>query len=449
MKNNKVGITPLDPYAELDIMEIYNSSTSVKSSVDGFLSMVLQCPAKVTLKRAFLQSSDELKYLMKTHWLAWQRNLYIWLTIYGVCPWYFIKIRGTIHKYPKTPPFGSGYIETFLDKNYIQGFQWKWNGGKIEKKMKFEVRSHPPTVNGGFTTPIMALIPDYRMIKIARGAKEQAWVMQATPQHVIEYNPSRSIVETDSRLININRARADSDENTTYGEIDSRRDMQSVRVMDLIKTLRKADAMNAQRDKNQFIYMHTDKKKPVEKLAGRTIYLNANFTYKQIAAPKVDADIPKLSAMLESKASIIMDFPSKNMTDNKRTSTQAANSLRFVNERIKEWIGFFENRTKNALLIAYGDQLQNDINNAFDFMFSVQDELIVEMPCTPLASFEDLEKYVDRGIMDQKDFAKHAFHLSALPESEIKLKDDMIQEKLYGETNETNKKKKQKIEDCG
>ena len=451
MKTNKFGITPLDPDTELDILEIFNSSTSVKASADGFLSMVLQCPAKVTLKRAFLQSSEELQYLMKSHWLTWQRNLYIWLTTYGVCPWYFIKIRGTIHKYPKTPPFRSGYIETFLDKNHIQGFQWKWDGGKIEKKMKFEVRTHAPNVRGQFRTPIMALIPDYRTLKIARKANERAWELQATPQHVIEYHPSRSIIEADAKMININRASVEPNiisPESTYGSINKAKDMQSVRVMDLVRTLRKAEAINAQRDKGQLMYMHGDKKKPIEKLTGQTIYLNANFTYKQITAPKVDADLSKLSAILESKASTIMDFPSKIMTDNKRTSAQATNTLRFVNERIKEWIGYFENRTKNALLLAYGDQLQNDINNNFDFMFSIQDELTVEMPCTPLASFEDLEKYVDRGIMDQKDFARHAFHLTALPESEIRLKDDMIQEKLYGDTNETDKKKR-KIDDCG
>ena len=246
----------LNSYMEADLLEMFHGLSTIKASTDGFLAMVLQCPARVTVQKIGLESNKILKMLMATHWLDWQKNMYKWIVVYGICPWYVVKIRKTKHKYPISPPFQSGTISTYMDKNHIQRFEWKWIDGKVDDKMRFETKNYNPTVFGGFTTPLVSLLSSYRTLKIAREAKERSWHIQSNRQHIIEYNPNRKQVEEDS--IGINRTyRPDtfSGRNSTTNPAP----LQKTRVKDAAKALREAQLLNSLTiDSGQTMYMHTD-----------------------------------------------------------------------------------------------------------------------------------------------------------------------------------------------
>jgi hypothetical protein len=166
---------------------------------------------------------------------------------------------------------------------------------------------------------------------------------------------------------------------------------------------------------------------------GHIIPLPADYTYKTAATPKVDAKVDIMSANLDAKAAATMDFPIQMMSATARTVAQAQNNLRNVNERVKNWITFFEQRTKNALLLAYEDIIQGELDTLNDFfdngvMFYAHKEVVVEMECTPVTSYDELRKYVADGIMDVKDFAKHVFNLNAIPASQISIKRERAEE---------------------
>ena len=425
----------LDRESEADIWEIFHRISYIGIAKDAFLSMVLKCPVKARLKSFSLVQSDELAHLLKTHWLTWKRNMYVWLKMFGVCPWYFVKVRNTIHRYPVVPPFGSGHITTRLNKKHFQEFEWHWSNGDLEKKMHFEVRRYPPTIYGQFTTPLISLLDDYRSLKIARESLEIAWVNQARPQHILEYKPNIKFHGENDALIRFgdweqHRYAEATDATNTYSKVHA------VRVKNAQQRVKDAITANQMLMSNTR-YMKTDTASQQFELENGNILkkivpLPADFTYKSAAIPNVQARMQDLSNAIDAKAASIMDFPVQMMSGSAKTTAQSQNNLRNVNERVKDWLGFFEERTKNALMLVYGSIIEREMANLNEFiehgqLFMAHKELVVEMECTPVTTYDDLRKYVTDGIMNVEDFARHAFSLNAIPESQITIKEDAME----------------------
>ena len=412
----------LNAETEHAVWELFHKVTYVSVAKDSFLAMVLKCPAVIRMESLPMEESEELKYLLKTYWLPWKRDMYMWLKMFGICPWYFKKLRGTPHKYPVVPKFGSGHISTYLSNRHEQRFKWTWMNGKDDSKMHFETNTYAPTIFGEIVSPIVSLLEDYRSLKIARKALETAWQCQAQPQHILEFKPTIKYNDQQDALIrfgdwdNWQERKAETDkamrgyayagsakvknaQNTVQNAIRSNRDAQTGRAR------KQTEVENANILKN-------------------IVPLPPDFIYKTAATPNVHVKLDELQRALDARASAIMDFPIQMMGSSGKTSAQAQNNLRNVNERAKSWITYFEDRTKNAFLLGYGDAIQGWINGVNTFvesgpLFTIHQELCVEMPCTPVVSYDDLQKYVTDGIMSKDDFAKHAYEINALPNSQI------------------------------
>jgi hypothetical protein len=422
--------TRLNPEVEHDIWEIFHKSPYIGIAKDAFMAMVLKCPVKVTLKSFTLMQSEELSVLLSRFWLEWKQKMYIWLKMYGICPWYFIKVKKTIHKYPLVPPLKSGYISTFLDKKKIQQYTWTWHDGGEDKKMHFETRNYPPTIFGEFTTPIISIMPDYRSLKIARKAVEKSWVMQSHPQHILEYKPDIKFHGENDSVVRYGNWEAEQHKRAKSA-VNNYNDMNTIRIKNAQRAVAEAAATNRQ-SMCQTPYMESDSRLQSFEIANSNIFdkitpLPADYVYKAGAVPHVQANIIELSKFIDAKAAAIMDFPVHMMTGSTKTSAQADNNMRTVNEKIKDWLSYFENRTKNALLLVYGDIIQDELTKvsvklADGTLFLVDKELIVEIACTPITKLDDLYKFYSYKIMSFENFAKNALNSAGISESQMDTK---------------------------
>jgi len=413
------------------IFKIKQDVGIIKPAQATFLALLVQCPVKVTLKSFKLDQSQELEYLLKHDWQEWHRQLYLWISDIGVFPYYFEKVRGTIHYRPKVPPFGSGYVSVYQDENHEQQYKWTWHQGKQNKKFYFVTWLNPPLPNGMITTSIMSLIKAYKLLEKAETAQEIVWYGQSHPQHILEYKPSNASI----REINTYQT-FHTGEQMMGIRPEKVHELRTTKIRDATKSIRETNRRNAQYNFRSRTGrpLSLDEKEQEEKwernnaaLLEHLIPLDPDFVYKAVPPPKLEANISQLREELEHRAAQLMDFPSESMRmGGRKITAQAQNDLRFLNERVKTWINFLESQTRIALLKIYGKLIQDTLNKAVrvtktEFTFLAYAELQVEMQCTPLTTWDELEKYVDRGLMSEEDFGVHAFRLKALPLTQLQV----------------------------
>jgi len=191
--NNNNGETPINKKDMKDIVDAFHHIPNLLLARDAFVSMILKCPATVTLKTLNQKQTKELEILMELYWLKWKIDMYDYLQMFGIAPWYWKKLQGTDHHIPVVPPFLSGYFTTYLDSRHEQQFNYYYNDNeKTVSGMYFEIKGHPPTLNGQFTSPVSTILSDYKTCKILRQASELAWYQQPRQQHIIEHHPAKN-----------------------------------------------------------------------------------------------------------------------------------------------------------------------------------------------------------------------------------------------------------------
>ena len=441
-----------------DIIDIKRNNANINTSIDSFLAITLQCPAKVSIPSLDLIQSDELEHLMRIYYLKWKRDMYIWLSLFGIFPWYLAKLKGTVHKYPVSPPMLSGEIETRMSKQHRQEFRWLWGAdSKPDRNFQFVVKQHVPSIYGDIMTPIVSLISPFNTLKIATESKEIEMYNQSRPQNVIEYRPNIKRYENDTDLAKeisqTTNTFAVPTENSEQNLTESINEIRKVRVKDTQRAVEEAARINSERGvNNDYIYMHSKKTTPkMTSFDGKTIYLPADFTHKLIPSIKVTVNLKEMITNFDDKAALVMDFPVTLLTVSAKTSSQSSNNLRFVNERVKEWINFMKCQTKHALILAYED-IEKELKKDYSSDFSLDEHFQVEMSCTPLGTFDELWQYVETGIMSRNDFGEHAFRLKALPMSQLlkQTKTEEIQSKkaiIAKEQSELIKQKETKLKE--
>ena len=145
------------------VEEIYNTIPYIRIARDAFISMALHCPPTLSLKSLRGIQSPELDLLMEMYWLPWLRDMYDWLKVFGVCPWYFERVEGTDDVIPVVPGMDQGYITTYVNKKHRQKFKWYWTDQPVQntnvlpeqdRKMYFEHDGSPPSNNGCLRSPM-------------------------------------------------------------------------------------------------------------------------------------------------------------------------------------------------------------------------------------------------------------------------------------------------------
>jgi len=355
--------------------------------------------------------------------------MYIWLNYVGVFPYYFRKIRGTVHSRPVVPPLHSGYISTYMTSQHEQKFEWTWYEGGIDTKFHFITGLYSPDVKGDLTVPAVSLFDPFDLLQEAESAQRQVWYAQSHPQHILEYRPTNASlkeVETFQQFMTGERAMGINPKETHK--------LRTVKIRDATGSIRRAVQENVRRQQGQGRHLWQSAKEAEQEwekknaaLLDRIIPLDADFVYKAVPAPRLEANILEMRNQIERQAASMMDFPIEPFSaTTKRFKAQSENDLRFLNERVKTWINLIEEETQKALLLVYGDFIQTTLNKARSLtnterVFLAAAELKVEMQCTPITTWDELVKYVDRGIMSDEDFAMHAYRLKALPVTQIKL----------------------------
>jgi len=399
-----------------------NSISAIKTSSEAFLSILLQCPATVAMKSFNVMESRELETLLASAWMKWKREVYLRLKLFGICPWYFERVAKTIHKIPVVPPRKSGTISTYMDKRHHQRFKWRWNGEQTATKMYFEVREHPPSIFGEYTSSVIPLLNEYRSVKLVRDAKETAWFRQARPQHILEYRPSSGNITDTTAILATQELSGEAICGTLRDTVEPVREMRITKVQEMI---RKAEAANSIHRNVSEPYLRSEKarlrwEQQHNTLLSNMVPLTQDFYYKQVPPPRVNADLSRMIEQLEARAAMVSDIPKEVFSGNSKTTQGAQNEIRFVNERIKNWINYLQDLTKRVLLLIYGKFIQKDLD-ALDRFYLVEDEIKVTMQCSPFTSYADLRQFVNDGIMSKETMARRAFESKGLPEDDITL----------------------------
>lgn len=448
-----------------DTWAIYHRTPNIQVARDAFASIVFCAPFTVTTKSLALQESDEVRVLIEQHWLKWQNDVYDWLKMYGICPYYLERVGRTVHRYPVVPPFGTGYITTYVKvkaNKQKQAFKWYWNGHGnptvqqamgYDKDVEFIIGHHAPTIQGQLTSPVSTLIDDYRALRIVREAMETATHQAARPVHLFEHHPPKNGT-VDNHLVSLEFG-GERAAGAMLEQVEAMQQRKAqIKTSDLVQSLLESalhnKRLNGLTPSGPFKELSQDRRRAMDMenpgLYSRSFPLRADYKYVQAASPKILTDFQKLEKHVDTKAASVMDFPLELIqpSSSARGASNVQGNLRYINEQIKSTLKFFARITKHVFIQAYGSVLQAQMNQ-FTYLnrrtfksdeammhLYVESEVVVEMQCNPIMSVSDIQQLHMMGIMSKRTMAEHAFAQYAIPETQISLSEwpDMVPKEM-------------------
>lgn len=427
----------LNEQQEALIWECFHALPEVGEKCRIFTHITTSCPPLVQTKnhKDIPLFDEEMQLVIQTHWLPWLRDVYANLKMFGVCPWHFVKLPGTAHRIPVVPPFQSGFITTYMDKNQRQAFSWYWTpdiGSKPQEdtKVYFEQTQTPPMLNGMFRSPIASLLPQYILLKQLRQAVSTASHRQVHPELILEYNPPRNVTGDDN-LVTL----GDYGERVAGAVLESKQSLQTkelrLRQSDLLAAIRQTTARNYR--PISYSSMETQEERDDRELSGilaQAIPLPPYYSYKSVKVPTLQADITKFEATLREQVANAMDVPESlfHHTGSK-TRVASENDLRFVNETLKWWLRFFETLTLKALLSEYGTMLQSKLNEKTNYRRHLNEgklvklnadvDIEVQMQCTPIIGTQLLKNLYLEKSLPPDAYVRHLASNTGIPSTEL------------------------------
>lgn len=392
-----------------DIWDLFHHAAYVFISYDAFVAMVLKCPPVVKLKG--FNQTEELDFLLRMYYKPFLKDVCKWFKCFGICPWYKKKLRGTAHYIPVIPKFGAGHITTFIRDKGEQGFKYYWKDSfEADEKMYFEVSGHPPDLDGSIRAPMAALLADWRTLRIIREATETVTYSQAHQQHVFEFHPPKNQVGDDA-LESLEQFGDKIAGTVMYRQEALRSAKMNVRADDLRQSLMESSAYNrGQRKEKEF--------QGANLLDVGTI-LPPDYTYKTVPSPSVHASLEELSKRIDRVSSMLMDIPITLLESmGGKNTANIQGSLRIVNERIKDWTTIFSEVTQRVFLILYGNVIQESLDAN---KLLVDTQIQVYLPCTPIASADDIKALPLEGYMNKQTAGEHLFNILGLPFDDLEV----------------------------
>lgn len=422
-----------------DIHEAFSTLPYTCIARDAFVSIVLRCPPEITMKTLKdWQMTDELRALMQMYWLPWNISKYDWIKQFEIAPFYFEKVRGTEHFIPVVPPYGSGRMTTFLDKQKKQQFRWYWaNESKHDSRFYFDLGDRPPGLDGKIRSTMSSIIAEWGTLKIIRTAIEVSTEAQKTTRTLFEYHPPKNLHDDNLETLEAYGDKVAGSVMSQARDLETMKFKMSKQVLDW--SLMQADAEN--RAKMGGTAKPNNRSDSLDKLVQRTYAtmmstgtpIPADFVAKTIPAPHVTADMHKIWERLDEACSAMMDIPLQ-LIESRVSRSNAAGvqgNMFIVNKRIKGWVRFFEATTKRAFLLTYGLILQEDMtrmriqnekmNPARMLELYVESEIEVHIPCTPIASEEHVKQLWKDGFMSKQRAAEHLFDMMGFSFDDIEL----------------------------
>jgi hypothetical protein len=310
----------LDPAATADIFDLYATLSACRVARDVFVSTILMCPPNVTLKSLPGKLTDELNMLLETKWRAWAEALYDGAKQFGIVPYYYETIAGTIHKYPVVPPFGTYHIVTYVDDKGKQLFKF-YNANRsltplatsdLERKdikWWYESESCLPTIFGTYRSPMVTLIRDVRTARILREALEIGAFQAVRPMHVVEHHPPKS-GSGDDELTSLEFGEKIAGMVSQQGEQLHSQKMR-VKTAELVSAIQRTHELNTAPGTR---YSNTESNREVFERENRgfltrLIPLPADRSYKSASSPALLGDLDEVEKRIDAAISGIMDFP--------------------------------------------------------------------------------------------------------------------------------------------
>lgn len=461
----------LDKEAIKDLMHMYRNVSSIKIAREAFLSMALCGPFTFHIPALGLVSNHDMSRVIERHWMPWQRKVYDWIKILGICPYYFKKLKGQhLHQVPVVPDMELGYITVSVTDDHELKYHWYWRHGyhhEEDKAILWVITDHAPCADGIIKSTLASLLPQYRTLLVLQKSLEIASAQSAELTHVLEYHPDKATAKSDNLTQMVANFGA-----TAAGQSKARQDMARnndirVKTSELLRQVHNVQAANISNGYSlQKRVLWTDTAEDaLERMdtgfANRVIPLRPDFKYISPAKPSVVADLDKHLTSFNTAAAAVMDFAMELIHPTGSARTQnVKGSERYENERIKEMLGFFTSITQTALIIAYRRHFEEgfdaakqwrvnkhggDHNAIADLMPEL--DVFVDMSCTPMMTYMDLKEMWMDGIMSKETFAHHAFHMRSLPEDQIKLSKlpDMVPKEMLPQPKSQGPPKRQKI----
>ncbi len=427
--NERVNETTLSTSQVLDVYEIYHNYPYMKRSRDAFVSMVLQNPPEIVMTGENKEAGPELVMVMQTYYLPFLQALYDWLKMLGVCPWYYRRIRGTVHLYPCVPPWGSGYITTYLDKRHEQQFLWYWNDSReVDRNMHFERTAHVPSLTGTLTSPVSSLIADWKTQRIVRQSTDIAAYQQVRRQHIFEHHPPKNQVGDDNltTLESFGEGLAADVMAMQEGLANAKVTIRSDALREAIGTAtRHNQGIRRAKGTGPFVRTEQESERWERENAGlldHAMHLKPDFVYKPVPECKLDIKLIDYTARLDQMAAAVMDVPLQLTESSGRMVQNMQGIMRFINERIKFWLVFFETVTRKIFITAYGKGLQDEMRQRKPCSvpeYYVEDDVKIRISVTPIATYDDLKKAYEDQLYSRDNFAIHAFNALGLPQEDI------------------------------
>jgi len=437
LKPNQREEAPLDPDAVSDIFEMFHGTPAIKVARDAFLSMVICAPFTFEIKRMALRSNAAMTMVIERYWMPWQRALYDWTKMLGVCP-YYIKMAGE-HPVPVVPQWGAGRITVHETAAHEIQYRWYWNGKeKHDTRMLWEPTDWAPTLGGCVISGVASLLSQYRTIRILQQSLESAATQNAHLTHVLEYHPSGATAANDNLTQLVAQFGERASGQSKARQEQAREHQIRMRTMELMKQTQASNSANPF-SRKRFLMTEADGEAEDRADAGfanRVIPLRPDFRYVAPARASVVAELDRHRKEFDTMAAAVMDFALELIQPTGSSRTQnVKGSERFENERIKQALAFFTGATKRALIVAYHKQFDRAFKEATEWQIAsrrggdpyaivqMYPELDVEvfMSCTPIMKFDTLAQVYGHGLMGQQKFAEHAFHMFSLPLDDIEL----------------------------
>jgi len=463
----------LNENAVRDLVTIYRTTPVIKVARNAIMSMVLCGPFAFSIPKLGIVQTNDMDTIIQHFWMPWLRKVFDWYKMFGICPYYLERPNSkSSHQVPVIPDVEMGYITVSVDKRHRKRFRWYWDHGTTaseEKRMLWIVGDDSPTIDGTIQSPMASLVIAYRSLMILRGSQDDAAVQSAHPPHVFEYHPPKSASGNDD-LVHMNAQfgpKAAGVARVRQNEMESRemRIRRSELFQQLKDTFRKNRGMDPAAKKGRMLWSETSEDVMIRHNPGlfeRGVPLPADYKYTSVTKPTLVADVEKAATAFNMMAAAVMNFPLEMILPTGHARAQnIQGSLRFVNEGIKEWLAFFTSVAQTALVIAYKAEFDTIMSEAkrqyvnrrggdpWDVaQLYPEIDVKVIMQCTPIMSYQELSQMHMDGIMKKEDFAAHAFHMRALPKSEISITmwPDMVSKELLikGATTKTTTAEKKK-----
>jgi len=300
-----------------DVYEMYHNVPYITVSRHAFITMVLDCPPEVKLKKhKQVEQTLFISDIMKEYYLPFSHQVYDWIKMFGIYPWYSEKISGTEFSVPIIPPIGSGYIKTHLNAKHKQVYMWFWdddmkNGYDKRVKFRFKSNSSKPDIKGNLRSSIKSTLNEYKTIRLVQESTEIAAYNQARPQHVFEYKPPRN-APGDDNLTTLDSFGEDIAGIVQKQQEHLRLKKAGIRTDALKYSVMQSIAMN------QGVQMRFGAQPILRSESGNTVWerrnaslldkaipLQADYTYKAAATPKVAVDLIKITQHFETMLTMI------------------------------------------------------------------------------------------------------------------------------------------------